>query len=738
MILRSLELKNFGRFPEAAFEFRRGLNLVIGPNESGKSTLMEAVPAVLFGLRDKERFRSWGRQAGSEAALVLEGSGRTVRVTRDLLSDQTTLEEKDDLYQTLYHFEGKVAPQGRSSERAEYLAELQRLFGLAEEDVFRASLFFGQGSLEVGGNGLAAKIKSLLSGFVEVDYDKVLASLSEEYFAITRENPWGKDKTRDRELDEIRKRIAALEERWYAAQGSLKEMEEVRRRIAELEGSIAFDRDEYVKGERYLTWVRKQWQLEEKGEVLRKDFSRVNRQVEKVSDLEKEHQDLQKELSRTGLPRSLPEDLPVILAEAEEIRNEMVGLQKETVELRRRLLAHRNPPWHGSAALTGIFLAAGIAVAFISPGLRTAGLVGAILLSAVVWGFYAWRALQERGERGRQQGQMQVLERQRDEAQARLSALDERFEKLGMSPSAVEIAKMQKNLARHREIVDRLREVEGGLGVLDRTEALAGEKAQITRELAVIDERKERDKPLRPSNLIPLEDLPEAEEKLAALGEDIKAREKELVELSRREAALQGELADLQQLEEEGERLKEREVILSRRSEALGTAYDLLAGAVDEFRRTYLERFAAEIGHHLEMTTGEKYGEVRLDDDFSLYLKGKGGAWFPAEHFSRGTLDGVYFAVRLALTRHLSRGRNLPLLLDDPMVNLDRQRLSETLKSLERLSAEHQVILFTHDENLARRAARDRWHVVSLEDLRGQQQARPQERSEDVGQLCLL
>lgn len=738
MILRSLELKHFGRFPEASFEFRRGLNLVVGPNESGKSTLMEAVPAVLFGLRDKERFRPWGRQGSCEAALVLEGSERTVRIARDLLSDHVSLEERDDLYQTLYQFEGKAAPQGRSSERAEYLAQLQRLLGLSEEDVFRASLFFGQGSLEVGGSGLAAKIKTLLSGFVEVDYDKVLASLCDDYFAITRENPWGKDKTRDRELDEIRKRIAELEERWHAAQSSVKEWETLRGRIAELEASIAFDRDEYAKGERYLAWVRKQWQLEEKGEVLRKDFSRVNRQAEKVSDLEKERQALEKELARTGLPRKLPEDLPVILTEAEEIRTGMVELQKETAALRSQLLAHRNPPWRGSAAMTGLFFAAGIAVALFSAGLRTAGIAGALLLSAVVWGFYGWRALQERGERGRLNVQMQLLERRREEAQARLAALDGRFEALGMSPSAVEIVRMQKNLSRHREILDRLREVEGGLGVLDRTETLSSEKEQITRELAVIDERKERDKPVRPANLLPLEELPEAEEKLAALGEDIKARERELLELSRREAALQGELADLQQLEEEGERLKEREVHLARRRDALGTAYDLLSGAVDEFRRTYLERFAAEIGQHLRTTTDGRYEEVKLEEDFSLYLKGKAGAWHPAEHFSRGTLDGVYLAVRLALTRHLSHGRHLPLLLDDPLVNLDRQRQGETLRSLERLSAEHQVILFTHDENMARRAARDRWNVVALEEFRIPQPTSRPERSEDVGQLHLL
>ncbi len=739
MIVRSVELKHFGRFGEATFEFRRGLNLVYGPNEAGKSTLMEAIPAVLYGVRDKERFRPWGRQGSCEAALVLEGGAGTVRVERDLLTDRTTLVECDDLYECLYRFEGKVAPLGRSSERAEYMEQLRRLFGLAEEEILRASLFFGQGSLEISGSSLATRIKALLSGFAEVDYDKVLASLHDDHFVITRLNPWGKDKTRERELDEVRKRLATIEERWYAVRTSARELEQVRNRIAELEKSIETDRDEYAKGERYLAWVRRQWQLEEKEQVLIRDFSRVNRQSDKVRELEQERQALEKELSKTGLPLQIPEELPYILAEADDVRTEMIDLQRRSAELRKEILAHPNPPWRAALALVAALLTAAVfAHVFTDWGLAASAL--AVLASAALGGRYLQRYLRERGERGRLQEKLQALELEREEAQQRLGQLDERFERIGMSPSSVETVRMQKNLARHRELLERLQEVKGALAVLEPSTDLCSEKEQLTRELAVLDERMEQEKPLRPDLLAP-EDLPEAERKLADLGESIKARQQELVELSRNEAVLGAELLDLKHLEEEGERLKERELALDRRRQALATAYELLSAAVEEFRRTYLERFAADIGAYLQVTTRGRYGEVRLEEDFSLYLKGKGGSWYPAESFSRGTVDGIYLAVRLALTRHLARGRHLPLLLDDPLVNLDRNRLEETLKGLERLSAEHQILLFTHDENLARRAARDRWHIVSLDETRGAvaaAQTRTKERSEDVEQLCLL
>ena len=738
MILRKLELKHFGKFGERTFEFRRGMNLVTGPNEAGKSTLMEAIPAVLFGVRNKERFKPWGRQGECAASLMLEDRNRSVQVERDILTDRVVLIERDDLYHTLYHFEGKAAPQGRSSERAEYLAQLSRLFGVAEDDVFRASLFFGQGSLELSGQGgLGAKLKALLSGFVEVDYDQVLDSLNRDFFAITRQNPWGKDKTRDRDLEEVRKELAELEKRWFATRDARQELAALHERVGTLQEELEAGRVEYDKGERYLAWVRKQWHLEEKEESLRRHFTRVSRQTEKIGELEKRRQALERQIAGTGLPREIPEGLPLLLADAEKIRKELVALQGEAATLRQQLLELPSTPWWQAGCLTGALLAVGGGITWWRPQWATVSLLVAALLSAPVWIFFLWRFGIRRAERSRIKGQGQVLERSREEAQARLSELDERFEKLGMSPSAVEIVRMQKNLETHQQLAAQLLEVESALRVLENAEELGREKEDLTRELAVLDERREQEPSLRRKGLLSPEDLPEAEEKLRALGERLKAGEKELLDLTRREATLQGELADSQQIEEEGERLKEREQLLVRRRDVLGLAVEWLSGAVDEFRSTYLERFAADVGRNLALVTAGAHGEVRLDDDLTFALRGKGNSWQPLERFSCGTRDSVYFAVRLALTRHLSRGRRLPLFLDDPLVNLDRSRLAEALTVLERLSGEHQVLLFSHNDNLLRRGASARWHVVSLDEVKAEAPA-ARERSEDVGQLYLL
>lgn len=739
MILRSLELKHFGKFAERNFDFRRGFNLIIGPNESGKSTLMEAIPAALFGLRDKDRYRPWGRQGSCEVALSLENGASTIRIERELLSDRVQLIERDDMYEALYQFDGKVAPLGRSSERAEYLDQLSRLFAVSDEDIFRSSLFFGQGDLELTDrSGLATRLKALLSGFVEVDYDRVLTSLSDDYFNITRKNPWGKDKTRPRQLDELSERIEVLQQRWFAAEQGLKELASLRGQLAELNEAMENNRRDLIAGEDYLNWVRKQWQLEEKEGSLRKDFGRINREAGKVEELEQRRTELEKELARTGLPRELPEALPPLLAEGEALRKELVALQAEASTLQQEMAKHANPVKKQPVLMTLAAALVCLLTAWFGGPFKVLlwAVSGALILGG--WGLHLWRCVQQGGQRKGLKEKLQVVERRRDEAQERRSQLGHRLEARGLSTSPVELVRMQKNLDRHCQLLGQLKEVQSALQVLDKSEYLSEEKAQLTRELAVLGERMEQDKPLRQDQLPAVEELPQIETQLKQLRETVRQQEQQLLDLSRREAALQGELSNLQQIEEEGEQLKEREAALIERRNALAAGYQLLTEAVDEFRRTYLERFAAEIGRYLGLLTAGRYQAVRLADDFSLSLPGRNQDWQPVQAYSRGTNDAVYFAVRLALTRQLANGRPLPLLLDDPLVNLDQNRLNEALKVLERLSGEHQILLFSHDERLLKRATRDRWNVVTLEDQSCTASVGAREGKNDDKQLSFL
>ncbi|MDZ7343449.1 MAG: ATP-binding protein, partial [candidate division KSB1 bacterium] len=83
MKLLEIALKGFGRFRDAQFRFHPQINVIFGPNEAGKSTLQQAIVALLYGFYDNkralprereshERYRPWPSSLSNRGATNLE------------------------------------------------------------------------------------------------------------------------------------------------------------------------------------------------------------------------------------------------------------------------------------------------------------------------------------------------------------------------------------------------------------------------------------------------------------------------------------------------------------------------------------------------------------------------------------------------------------------------------------------------------------------------------------------
>jgi uncharacterized protein YhaN len=83
--IRELHVEGFGRWNELTLRgFEPGLNVVYGPNESGKTTLLEFIRTVLFGFTPERRQRYAFSKADGMAggSLVLSQNGRLRTLTR--------------------------------------------------------------------------------------------------------------------------------------------------------------------------------------------------------------------------------------------------------------------------------------------------------------------------------------------------------------------------------------------------------------------------------------------------------------------------------------------------------------------------------------------------------------------------------------------------------------------------------------------------------------------------------
>jgi DNA repair exonuclease SbcCD ATPase subunit len=733
MILRSIELEQFGKFRDRIFEFRRGMNLVAGPNEAGKSTLGEAIPAVLFGSINVDRFKPWRRGSSCSAALTFEGVGRTVEIRRNLVTDEVRLIERDDLYHTLNEFSGRVPLRGRSAVCQEYQALLEQLIGVAEEDLFRATYFFGQSLKEWTGDSLAQKLRTLVSGAAETDYASTLDALIEEHFALTSQNPWGRNKQRERELELVEKQLTALEGESSSIESSpVTVTDELAGQIRSLEEQLEKERDEYQKGVRYVDNFRQRLRCQENDPTLQPpppvqvDDPTAQQQPAVVDGPAIEVDLSRKKLTDLGLPEVLPPNLKELLAEAEKIRQELAQSHQPMTKLKQSEKRVPRVPWAALSVFSTLFIVLGAAAWWFDfwaiPAIAASSFVA---LCSLGWG--CWRHKTRNTTLTEIGSQLNRLEQQRAAILTRQAELTERCEALGLPSSPIDLVKIQKVVGRNRAFIDQ--HLSTSSRKVDPVECVeAPEKVEPPAPVEMVASQDGTSKADQQK------ELDEFEQKLAEFAGQLAGREKEL-------ATLRQQAEDAHEPAEAGGNarqvaLREQKDRIEKRIAVLRLSIELLSGAVEAYGQSHLVKLVDEAGRLFGKMTAGRYKNLRLDQEMRPEVRIDERRWVSAERFSRGTIDALYLALRIALAKLRGDGRSLPLLLDDPFVHLDQKRLRAAMNMVDMVSAEGQLIIMSHQQDLAKRAARERWHVVSLGDeLAG---AEDGEGEEHAGQMHLL
>ena len=152
-------------------------------------------------------------------------------------------------------------------------------------------------------------------------------------------------------------------------------------------------------------------------------------------------------------------------------------------------------------------------------------------------------------------------------------------------------------------------------------------------------------------------------------------------------AAIQKRLEQLDELEESEDNYKN----LTKKKQALEMAHTQLAELAKEVYREFsmeLNRTTSEI---LKEITGGKYSMLMIDDKLKMHLY-TGEKKIGIEQVSRGTIEQIYFALRMAASRILFDDE-YPVILDDTFVYYDDIRLENTLRWL--VKNKKQIIIFT-------------------------------------------
>lgn len=194
--------------------------------------------------------------------------------------------------------------------------------------------------------------------------------------------------------------------------------------------------------------------------------------------------------------------------------------------------------------------------------------------------------------------------------------------------------------------------------------------------------------------------LQELEQELERVRDQHREKETGILRLEERLQTMLSGTASLAERETQLAEARMEKERLERERTVVESAKDVLEEATRELREDLSPRLSPHASQWIEEVTGGRYRDLLIDPaegiNLSVFVP-ETGERQPIEQLSRGTVDQMYFAMRLALIRFFAEHGHLslPVILDDSLVHFDGKRIREALRILGEIATEHQVILCT-------------------------------------------
>ncbi len=679
------------------------LNLVVGRNEAGKSTLLNAISGVLFGFRDLNlvrKYEPWSEHDSysGEVEFVLD-DGRRVIIWRDFHAGTAKITQVTDGEEVAL-FDGSADPRGAGASDRNYYETIGRLVGIEDESLFRNTVFVGQMSLKTE---VSDQIRRLVSGSGTVDYKGALHELHSRYAELTHENPWKtKGKGKKRALDQAREEFATAQKELERGRGQLDRCAELEAEIVTLETrrtahgvAISALQSTATTLERYCELLNRRQDVERRLDETRRRRDTFLQTHEKVKALEDRAR--REFVQFRNVSPNFPDLVGTWVSESTEKSRETEALAAE----RSRLESLQPSPNKKLGAVLGaILFAVPLIAGFVTPLGPVPGIISAVLMGAI--GMMVGRNLgtgykAQREELGRRVGELENSVRTREKR------LDDVAKETGQLLVGADAEAVLAQYRDYSALLDERRRHLAALRTIGDSDVVNTQWQDVQRDHGRI-EAAIGEVVATETWLAGQSDPVKLGREVARVRSDLAAREKERdaererlekarVEHASLSARLDFDLAGLSDaIAQKQTRIKDLEV----EKDALKEAIDTLDACIKDFQENDVFRLSEEMSQIFARITGDRYTRVQLGPSLEPLVASGDRVGIRPEDLSQGAHDQLYFAMRMTVVRHLSSKVRLPIFLDDPFVNFDADRVRVTRDVLKALP-EHQVVMVTCD-----------------------------------------
>ena len=678
MKIKNIKVNAYGNIENKDINLEEGINIIHGANESGKSTLLNYIISIFYGisrnkdgkaLSDYEKYKPWNSNEFSGRISYKLESGEKYEIFRDfnkknpkIYNDK--LEDISDRFETDKKDGSKFFIEQMGIDKQMYLSTV-----VSTQEEVRLD--------EKNQNMLIQKIANLAgTGEDNVSYKKALIKLQEKI-----RDEIGTNKTSQKPINIIEKEIVEINNKIVETEkyrnrkyeidaekeqilSELKELEQQKQILQELQNSMKSEEE-----------TKNRLEIREKN---RKDnIAKINELTNQKNTINAESERVQSAKNHLqDIIKGHKENIEKLNSEIEKIANE----KEETQE--------KEKPSISFIIITVVLAIALICSIILIKNYIVSGILGVAIIANIV--FYVINKNKQKVNKAK------LREKINQEKQYKREKLENQKQQIIANVNTTE-KELEKQEEEERQVNSELSMLKGQIILLEKNNEKITE--EIEQDNKAIKEESNKNKQqiiekYKDKNINDLLYINDYQNYISKIEETINNNRIRIKGLEIEYNTIVPQLDEMVVLEEKREADKEKLAELREKESIINIAIENLMDAYEEMKTTITPKFTKNLSESIKKISSNKYNKVTINDENGMIIENNRGEYVEAIKLSTGTIDQLYLALRLSMIDELSK-ENLPIILDESFAYSDNNRLKNMLQYLTSDLNNHQTIIFT-------------------------------------------
>lgn len=678
MKIKNIKVNAYGNIENKDINLEEGINIIHGANESGKSTLLNYIISIFYGisrnkegkaLSDYEKYKPWNSNEFSGRISYKLENEEKYEIFRDfnkknpkIYNDK--LEDISDRFETDKKDGSKFFIEQTGIDKQMYLSTV-----VSTQEEVRLD--------EKNQNMLIQKIANLAgTGEDNVSYKKALIKLQEKI-----RDEIGTNKTSQKPINIIEKEIVEINNK-------IVETEKYRNRKYEIDAEkeqILSELKELEQQKQILQELQNSMKSEEETKN-RLEIREKNRKdnIAKINELTNQKNTINAESERVQSAKNHMQD--IIKGHKENI--EKLNSEIEKIENEKEETQEKEKPSISFIVITVVLAIALICSIILIKNYIVSGILGVAIIANIV--FYVINKNKQKVNKAK------LREKINQEKQYKREKLENQKQQIIANVNTTE-KELEKQEEEEKQVNSELSMLKGQIILLEKNNEKITE--EIEQDNKAIKEESNKNKQqiiekYKDKNINDLLYINDYQNYISKIEETINNNRIRIKGLEIEYNTIVPQLDEMVVLEEKREADKEKLAELREKESIINIAIENLMDAYEEMKTTITPKFTKNLSESIQKISSNKYNKVTINDENGMIIENNRGEYVEAIKLSTGTIDQLYLALRLSMIDELSK-ENLPIILDESFAYSDNNRLKNMLQYLTSDLNNHQTIIFT-------------------------------------------